>query len=43
MEYEPNSFVDYNFKKKKNLVRLIHIIAANLCCNWEAFPGAENI
>ena len=44
MEYKPNSFVDYEFKKKKkNLVRLFRIIATNLRCNQEALPWAEKI
>ena len=43
MEYEPNSFVDYEFLKKQNLVRLIRIIATNLRCNWEALPWTEKI
>ena len=42
MEYKPNSFVEYDFFKKTKL-RLICIIAANLCCNWEALPWAEKI
>ena len=43
MEYELNSFVDYDFLKKQNLVRLIRIIATNLRCNWEALTWAEKI
>ena len=40
-EYEPNSFNDYDFLKKQNLVTLIRVIASNLHCNWEALPWAE--
>ena len=41
MECEPNSFIDHDFWKKQNLVRLIRIIVANLHCNWEALFWAE--
>ena len=37
MEYEPNSFNNYDFFKKENLDRLI----CNLHCNWKEFSWAE--
>ena len=40
MEFEPNSFNDYDFLKKQNLVRLIRILASNLCYKWKALPWA---
>ena len=40
MEFEPNSFNSYDFLKKQNLVRLICILASNLCCKWKALPWA---
>ena len=41
MEYKPNSFNNYDFLKKQNLVRLICILASNVLCNWKALPWAE--
>ena len=37
MEYEQNSFNNYDFFKKENLDRLI----CNLHCNWKEFSWAE--
>ena len=43
MEYEPNSFNHFDVLKKQKLVRLIHILASNLRCNWEACLGLKII
>ena len=41
MEYDPNSFNNYDFLKKQNLVRLIRILASNLRCNRKALPWGQ--
>ena len=41
MEYKLNSFNNYDFLKKQNLVRLIRILASNLRFNQKALPWGE--
>ena len=41
MEPQSQSIVTYNYLKKQNLVTLIHILALNWSCNWDALPWAQ--
>ena len=38
MEPQSQSVVNYEYLKRQNLVTLIHMLALNLNCNWDALP-----
>ena len=41
MEPQSHSVVNYEYLKRQNLVTLIHMLALNLNCNWDALPWAQ--